>query len=210
MAEVHTPWNKNRQTTGCIMRLQQAFYTLATLCAGCFAAPACGDPATQSATSAYDVAAGALSGGLSSNDIRRITAASGDEISAIEISKLALHRSREPLIRQYAEAMGVEHGVLYQQLTHLSQPRAGALPGVMSRFGQEVWTKLFPLGAAHFDDPFLSHQTELQKAVIETYKRLGASADSAALRSWAAGAQLTWERDAAWIQRLQEAPPQTF
>ena len=89
----------------------------------------------------------------------------------IRTSQLALEKTSNPEVKEYAQKMIQEHTESTQQLTRLASQRGVTLPGTPNSFQQAVIDQLTPLTGTQFDRAYLAAQTNghmLTVAVFQT------------------------------------------
>lgn len=96
-------------------------------------------------------------------------AANSDQFE-IRTSQLALEKTSNPEVKQYAQRMIQEHTESTQQLTQLASKKGITLPTSPNSFQQAVIEQLTSLTGAQFDRAYLAAQTNGHMLTVAVYQ----------------------------------------
>lgn len=126
-------------------------------------------------------------GDLSSLDQQFMRMAAHSDQFEIRSSQMALQKSQNPEVRQYAEMMIREHTQSTQILTQLATERGFTLPTEPSEFQQAVIDSLMPLTGAEFDRAYLEAQANGHIQTVGVFRSQIGQGRDPELRQFAAG-----------------------
>lgn len=116
---------------------------------------------------------------VSSLDQEFLKMAANSDQFEIRTSQLALEKTSNPEVRQYAQKMIQEHTESTQQLTQLAAKKGTTLPTTPNAFQQAVIEQLIPLTGAQFDRAYLAAQTNGHMLTVAVYQtEVGQGKDS--------------------------------
>lgn len=114
-----------------------------------------------------------------------IMAAHSDQFE-IRSSQLALQKSSNAEVRQYAQQMIQEHTQSTRQLTQLAAQRGVTLPNAPAPFNQAVIQQLSTLSGAEFDRAYLEAQTNGHMQTVAVFRTQVGQGQDAAVKQFAA------------------------
>ncbi len=91
-------------------------------------------------------------------DHQFITHAAQGDMTEIKTSQLALERSQNPQVRQFAQMMIDQHTQSSEQLKPLAERKGVALPEYLGADNQSLLLQLTKLSGAEFDQAYMSGQ----------------------------------------------------
>ncbi|MBD2092013.1 DUF4142 domain-containing protein [Microcoleus sp. FACHB-1515] len=124
---------------------------------------------------------------LSSLDQQFMRMAAHSDQFEIRSSQMALQKSNNPEVRQYAEMMIQEHTQSTQLLTQLAAERGFTLPTEPSEFQQAVIDSLMPLSGVEFDRAYMAAQANGHIQTVGVFRSQIGQGRDAELRQFAAG-----------------------
>ncbi|NJL21703.1 MAG: DUF4142 domain-containing protein [Leptolyngbyaceae cyanobacterium SM1_3_5] len=124
---------------------------------------------------------------MSSLDQQFMVMAAHSDQFEIRSSQLALEKSSNPQVRQYAEMMIQEHTQSTQLLTQLAAERGVTLPTAPNPFQQAVIERLAPLSGAEFDRAYMEAQANSHIQAVGIFRTQVGQGQDAEVRQFAAG-----------------------
>jgi putative membrane protein len=103
----------------------------------------------------------------------------------IRSSQLALQKSSNPQVQEYAQQMIQEHTQSTQRLTQLADQRGVRLPTTPNPFQQAVIDQLTPLTGAQFDRAYMAAQTNGHMIAVAVFQTQADQGKDQAVRSFA-------------------------
>jgi putative membrane protein len=101
-----------------------------------------------------------------------------DGMAEIEMAKLALQRSSNAKIKQFADRMVQDHGKANGELKALAVSKGVSLPNALPRIQQDDLTQMGKLSGADFDKAYSLHMVgDHQKAVASFEKQASGTGD---------------------------------
>ncbi|MBC7972692.1 MAG: DUF4142 domain-containing protein [Verrucomicrobia bacterium] len=123
---------------------------------------------------------------LNAVDRQFVMKAAQSDMTEIQTSQLALKRSQNPQVRQYAQEMIREHTKSSNKLKPLVSKKGVTLPTSLGAENQALLTKLMKLSGAQFDQAYMSGQAKAHaktQAVYQTELKQGQDTDVKAFAS---------------------------
>lgn len=118
-----------------------------------------------------------------------VAAAGASDLYEIESSRMALEKSENAEIREFAQMMIDNHTSTTEQLTTAAEA-AGMTPGApaMMPMQQQMIDELTPLTGADFDRTYLEQQRRAHQMALNLHQNYAASGDTEELREVASSA----------------------
>jgi len=103
-------------------------------------------------------------------DARFMVQAAQSDLTEIRTSQLALQRSTDPEVREYAQRMIEEHTRSSSQLKELAQKKNVTLPNELNPKQQALYDKLSKLQGAEFDRAYMQGQVTAHNDTAKVYR----------------------------------------
>lgn len=120
---------------------------------------------------------------------------SSEEISVVELAKLAQHRVTDAEFLAYVQAQQARHQDLLNGLKDEAAVKGWAIANGMSQSGAQQWTALLQKSGVTFRQMYLRLQVPWQRQVINKLAQLQQNAEDDRLRAYANGARAAWEQE---------------
>jgi putative membrane protein len=115
--------------------------------------------------------------------------AGASDLYEIQSSQMALSRSQNPTIRQFAQMLVTHHTQTTQQLMAAAQAAGmSPPPPMLMPMQQQMIAKLQGASAASFDHLYIDQQIPAHEMALALHQNYASNGDTPALRSAAAGA----------------------
>ncbi len=157
----------------------------------CLTVAGCGDVAAPS--SFAEAPATATEALRPVSEALAVRAASQVEFNAVEIARLALHRSHSPEVLDFARNMLKEHSHNRKWLRQVTLARGLKIATAMDTSGQTLWGALFKQSGAPFDQAFAEACTGLQQKGLQSIAQLEKVEIHDEVAAWCAAAAATWQ-----------------
>ncbi|WP_232224109.1 DUF4142 domain-containing protein [Mastigocladopsis repens] len=107
---------------------------------------------------------------LTAVDREFMTKAAQSDQTEIQTSQLALKRSKNQSVRDYAQRMIQEHTNSSQQLTQIAQNKGVTLPKDVGKENKGLLTKLTKLNGTNFDRAYMQGQVQAHNKTLANYQ----------------------------------------
>jgi putative membrane protein len=149
-------------------------------------APA-GSPGTISPSPGTTPAPGTTNSGtsLSALDREFMTRAAQSDLTEIQTSQLALQRSKNKAVRDYAQRMIQDHKNSSKQLTQIAKNKNVTLPKDIGPENKALVTKLTKVSDREFDGAYMQGQVQAHKKTLAEYQNYLKKGQNQELRAFA-------------------------
>ncbi|HEU5047283.1 MAG TPA: DUF4142 domain-containing protein [Rickettsiales bacterium] len=134
------------------------------------------------------VGADAIAASASASSENFLTKAISNSQFEVESSKLALEKSQNKDVKQYAQMMIESQTKILNTLTTYKQSTMGAAQKDMDKAHQDMMKKLEPLVTDNFNNEYSRMQQDTDKEMVVLFSEYAEKGDNADLRNFAAGA----------------------
>lgn len=107
---------------------------------------------------------------LNAFDRQFMTKAAQSDMTEIQTSQLALKRSQDPQVRQFAQKMIQQHTQSTNKLKPIAVKKSFALPTSLGSENQALLTQLTKLSGTQFDQAYMSGQTKAHAKTQMAYQ----------------------------------------
>jgi|SRR5579859_5738601 len=111
--------------------------------------------------------------------------AASDDIAEIELSRLALDKSRDPEVRNYAQTVIDDHKRSLDELKKLANDQKFPLPTAATSQAEVQYAQLSKLDGERFDREFKKLMDKRHAAAIATYEKASKETQHPDLKSYA-------------------------
>ncbi len=125
-----------------------------------------------------------LSDKASSRDRGYLVVASQSGMAQVQMSQLALKKSHNRAVRDFAQKMVKEHSDLNSQLTPMATQRGVSLPSAISASDRSTYGRLNRLSGSAFDRSYKIVQVGAQDKTLTLFQLAGTQADDPKLRTF--------------------------
>lgn len=124
---------------------------------------------------------------VTTSDIEFMNQAAQSDLTEIQTSQLALQKSQNRAVRNYAQQMIKQHTASSQKLTAIAQAKGVTLPTELDSQNQALLTKLQGLSGSNFDQAYMQAQTQAHQKTLAQYQNYLQTGLDADLRVFASG-----------------------
>lgn len=127
-------------------------------------------PRTTSSPDGTSSPSGTSNRSLTAADKQFMTKAAQSDQTEIQTSQLALNRSKNQEVRNFAQRMIQEHTNSSQQLTQIAQKKGFTLPKDVGKENRPLLTKLRNLNGTNFDRAYMQGQVQAHSKTLANYQ----------------------------------------
>ncbi|MBD2356137.1 DUF4142 domain-containing protein [Tolypothrix sp. FACHB-123] len=124
---------------------------------------------------------------LTTTDVEFINQAAQSDLTEIQTSQLALQKSQNTAVRNFAQQMIKHHTASSQKLAAIAQAKGVTLPTELDSQNQALLTKLQGLSGSNFDQAYMQLQTQAHQKTLAEYQNYLQTGLDADLRVFASG-----------------------
>ncbi|WP_242045763.1 MULTISPECIES: DUF4142 domain-containing protein [unclassified Calothrix] len=124
---------------------------------------------------------------VTTSDIEFMNQAAQSDLTEIQTSQLALQKSQNRAVRNFAQQMIKQHTASSQKLTAIAQAKGVTLPTELDSQNQALLTKLQGLSGRNFDQTYMQAQTQAHQKTLAQYQNYLQTGLDADLRMFASG-----------------------
>jgi len=128
-------------------------------------------------------------------------------MAEVELSRLALTRSKDAAVREFAQKMVTDHGKANEELTALAKAKGLPVPMSLDAKHQSAVDGLKQTADAGFDRMYIDHMTQDHEEAVNLFKTAAAETTmDAEIRAFANKTLPTLEQHRAMIKKLAPRP----
>jgi putative membrane protein len=101
-----------------------------------------------------------------------------DGMTEVELGKIALDKSQDPMVRKFAQRMITDHSKANQELTSLAKAKGLAAPTTLDAEHQAMVTKLKGEDGAAFDKAYCEHMVMDHNKAVALFESAAKTPDS--------------------------------
>jgi putative membrane protein len=133
-----------------------------------------------------DTASGMMSNnGDHEDDADFLVDAAYSGMKEISFSKLALEKSNNASVKEFAQLMVKDHTKMKNELTALAQQKSLVLPTDLDEEGKEKLKEFSNYKGAEFDKEYMDKMAESHEKVHEKFEKFAQDAKDPAIKDWA-------------------------
>ena len=123
-------------------------------------------------------------GQLSENDYKFAKAAASGGILEVNLGKIAVGKSTNTDVQQFAQRMVTDHGKAGQNLAEIATHKGATLPSEPTSVQQKEFDVVSKLSGSEFDKAYIAFMVRAHKADEKEFKKASDTADDADLKAF--------------------------
>ncbi len=120
------------------------------------------------------------------NDHQFVEDAAGGGLAEVKLSQLAVDRSSNATVKDFAQTMVTEHTKANDELRSLADGRTLMLPTELPKNAQKTWDDLNNLSGDKFDKAYADVLVDDHKKTVKLFEKEAKHGEDATLKAWAA------------------------
>ncbi len=116
-----------------------------------------------------------------------------DSIAEIKVCKLALEKSKNSAVRNFAQRMITDHSRMNREIQHLAQGKGVKMPDKPSVAQRAIYATLSATWGGVFDREFMSHNVSDHETDVKDFRAQSENGDDPEVRKFAATGLKTLE-----------------
>ena len=143
------------------------------------------------------------------DDHKFVEEAAGGGLAEVRLGQLAVDRSTDSSVRDFAQMMITDHSKANDELKGLVEGRAVTVPADLPQAEQKTWDDLNKLSADKFDKEYVNLMVDDHKKDVKLFEKEAKHGDDATLKAWAARTLPTLQHNLEMAQSLQKTMKKT-
>ena len=156
------------------------------------------------AVMASAVVAGAAFGAEPKDDRKFVDEAAGGGMAEVRFSQLAVEKSTNPAVKEFAQSMVADHTKANDELKALATAKSVPVPGELPKVAQRKYDDLSKVASAKFDKEYMATMLDDHKKTVRLFEKEAKSGDDAELKAWADKTLPTLKHHLEMVQTLEK------